>query len=93
MSAHPIGMGTHVRGCWCCLFSEDAHRFDTITAPVGKHGWCCCLLPAVLPVVWLLAAALLPGEVGEAVGWAPVWLVAVLWNGEGGQGGISHLLG
>ncbi|MCX4718731.1 hypothetical protein OG818_23560 [Streptomyces virginiae] len=34
-----------------------------------------------------------PGEVGEVVGWAPVWLVAVLWNGEGGQGGISHLLG
>lgn len=72
-------------------------RMPTDSTPsqptVGKHGWCCCLLPAVLPVVWLLAAALLPGEVGEAVGWAPVWLVAVLWNGEGGQGGISHLLG
>ncbi|MER6443836.1 hypothetical protein [Streptomyces venezuelae] len=60
---------------------------------VGKSGLCCCLLPAVLPVLWLLAAALLPGKAGEAVGWAPIWLAAVLWNGEDGQGGISHLLG
>ncbi|MFB8393875.1 hypothetical protein [Streptomyces yangpuensis] len=59
---------------------------------VRKRGWCCCLLPAVLPVVWLLAAALLPGKTGEAVGWVPIWLVAVLWNGEDGQGGISRLL-
>lgn len=60
---------------------------------VGKRGSCCCLLPAVLPVVWLLAAALLPGKAGEVVGWGPLWLVALLWNGEDGQSGISHFLG
>lgn len=59
----------------------------------GKRSWCCCLLLAALPVLWFLAAALLPGKPGQDVGWAPFWLAAVIWNGEDGQGGISHLLG
>ncbi len=25
--------------------------------------------------------------------WAPFWLLSVIWNGQDGQGGISHWLG
>ncbi|MEU4497908.1 hypothetical protein AB0F96_31905 [Streptomyces sp. NPDC023998] len=48
----------------------------------------CCLLFTLLPVVWLLAASILP----EQVFWYPIWLGAVIWNGMDGQGGISHLI-
>ncbi|WP_405804824.1 hypothetical protein OG729_06360 [Streptomyces sp. NBC_00210] len=49
---------------------------------------CCCLLFSLLPVVWLLAASILP----EQVFWYPIWLGAVIWNGMDGQGGISRLI-
>ncbi|THA31541.1 hypothetical protein E6W17_35455 [Streptomyces sp. A1547] len=51
------------------------------------RGLSCCLLFTVLPVVWLLAASVLP----ERVSWFPFWVGAVIWNGTDGQGGISHL--
>lgn len=55
----------------------------------GRRGLCCCLTFAVLPLVWLLAAPLLP----EQVYWFPLWVGAMMWNGADGQGGISHLFG
>jgi hypothetical protein len=58
-------------------------------ADTGGRGWCCCLLPACLPIAWLLAAAFLP----ERVLWYPIYWGAVLWNGTDGQGGINHLFG
>ncbi|MFF0449774.1 hypothetical protein ACFYT4_25745 [Streptomyces sp. NPDC004609] len=55
----------------------------------GRRGPCCCLLFAVLPVAWLLAAPVLP----ERVFWFPIWLAAVIWNGEDGRGGIGQVFG
>ncbi|MFJ8588950.1 hypothetical protein ACIRD2_30440 [Streptomyces sp. NPDC093595] len=55
----------------------------------GRGGGCCCLVLAVLPLAWFVAAPLLP----ESVFWFPSWLGAVIWNGTDGQGGISHLFG
>ncbi|WP_030675644.1 hypothetical protein [Streptomyces sp. NRRL B-1347] len=55
-----------------------------------KRGWCCCLPLALFPVVWLLAAALLPGEAGRDAGWWPIWVAAVVWNGGDG---VGELLG
>ncbi|MFF9869700.1 hypothetical protein ACF1G0_30620 [Streptomyces sp. NPDC013953] len=54
----------------------------------GRGGGCCCLVFAVLPVAWIVAAPLLP----ESVFWFPFWVGAVIWNGTDGHGGISHLL-
>ncbi|MEU7283055.1 hypothetical protein AB0A69_30380 [Streptomyces sp. NPDC045431] len=55
----------------------------------GRSRFCCCLVFAALPVVWLIAGTVLP----EQVFWFPIWLGAVVWNGADGQGGISHLFG
>lgn len=42
---------------------------------------------AALPLIWLIAAPLLPKQVF----WFPFWVGAVMWNGADGRGGISHL--
>ncbi|MEU1015401.1 hypothetical protein [Streptomyces sp. NPDC005898] len=55
----------------------------------GRRGLVCCLLFTVLPVVWLVAAPVLP----ERVLWFPFWMSAAIWNGADGQGGISSLFG
>ncbi|MEV6080186.1 hypothetical protein AB0L80_34540 [Streptomyces sp. NPDC052069] len=55
----------------------------------NRGGRCCCLVFAGLPLLWFIAAPILP----EQVFWFPFWMGAVMWNGADGQGGISHLLG
>lgn len=55
----------------------------------GRSGLCCCLLFAVLPLIWFVAAPLLP----EQVFWFPFWVGAVFWNGADGRGGVGDLFG
>ncbi|MFI6289525.1 hypothetical protein ACIBCM_33120 [Streptomyces sp. NPDC051018] len=55
----------------------------------GRGGRCCCLIFAVLPLVWFIAAPVLP----EDVFWFPFWLASAVWSGPDGHGGIGTLFG
>ena len=56
-----------------------------------NRGITCCgcsfVALGALPFLWFMISAFLP----EEFFWFPFWLVAVIWNGRDGDGGISGL--